>query len=358
MLPFVQLCKKIKSLLQYLFCYLLGAVAIIAVFSGIYFQYGIDDSLGKSIKTFWAMENTLPESVIFWVYCEKIVRDLFSFVLVGYVFLKYLAPINPILFSKYIAYDTVDRKMQFRYWIMLPKGQYLYDIRIRLMLTNYESYQKGVNRLDSLWQMDEDKLELEQARGIRFVELTEQESADLIGHINAIKEKHMDEWGKPTGDYYIALSIRGSNESGVTYYGWHSYHLEDVLFGYRYVPLQRHQYASEDFYREKNMNDEELRKINLSEDFYREGKKEFFRYQHFNKVYRLDKSLYSLKADKNKDVLSKEQIIHGQYKGIRQLVLDLMSFSVWYVLDTDRKLRWILGKAGQYMLHVLHIRRC
>ena len=120
--------KRLNHCYSICSAYLLGAVAIIAVFSGIYFQYGIDDSLEKSIKTFWAMENTLPESVIFWVYCEKIVRDLFSFALVGYVFLKYLAPINPILFSKYIAYDTVDRKMQFRYWIKLPKGQYFIRI--------------------------------------------------------------------------------------------------------------------------------------------------------------------------------------------------------------------------------------
>lgn len=356
MRPLNQIQKKMKFLMQYLFFYLLGTFLIVYIFALLYIQKGVTSPFRLSFEIFWSIESEYPELIKTIAYCETIAYDLFSIILVGTVLVRLLQPLNPIQFSNYIVYDTVDRKMTFRYWIMLPKGKYLYDVKLKILLTDYESHQTGINQLETFWEPDNNKMNLDQIRGIRFVELNEKESSDLIILIERMIQKHINDKGEYIGgNCAVDFSIRGTSENGTTYYGWHRYKLEEILLGYRYVPLQRHTYASEDFYRIEPRGDKGG--INASKDFYEKGKKEFFRYQHFDKVYRLPNSAFSSLAQKRGDILSKEQILHGQYSGIKQLLLDLISFGVWFYLDSDKKIRWIFHKAFEYFLHITHIRR-
>lgn len=355
-----QIGKKIKAIFLYLLYYCLGSLIAVTIFAWIYSLKGIINSWQISFEIFWTIENYKIDEIIYWTYAERIMNDLFSVILVGTVLAHLLKPLNPILFANYVAYDTVDRKMVFKYWIMLPKDQYLYDTRIKLFLADYETHQQGINKISPVWEVNEneDRLNLNMARGIRFVELTEKESSDLMKSIENLYNKHVDEEGKYVGgEIVIDFSIRGTDESGTTYHNWHKYKLDDILLGYRYVPMQRHSYYSRDFYREVYLNDEEKRNLNASEDFYQSGKKEFFRYQHFDKVYRLKSSAKSEKAEKNHDVLSENQIKHGQYRGLHQLILDLLSFITWFYLDSNKKMSWVLKKIGEYLLHITHIRR-
>ena len=221
MRPLRQVCKKVKAIYLYLIYYFLCSSIIIVLFGWIYSTKNILNPWQISFEIFWGIENHKLSSILYEIYAERIINDLFSLIFAGTILIHFLEPINPILFSNYVAYDTVDRNMAFRYWIMLPKNQYLYNVKIRLFFTDYESHQQGVNRLKTLWKID---------------------------------------------------------ENGTTYHGWRKYKEEDILIGYRYVPLQRHSYETRDFFRENHLSDEEKRLINPSEDFYQAGKKEFFRY--------------------------------------------------------------------------------
>ena len=352
-----QMNKKIKSICLYIIYYLLSTLIVISFFAWIYYVKGIVNSWRVSFELFWQIESYSFDEIIIWIYAEQIVNDLFSLMLVGTVLARLLEPLNPIIFSDYVVYDTVDRKMSFQYWIMLPKGKYLYDVKIKLILTEYETHQRGNNKLESLWEASGDKLELDLARGIRFITLTEKESTDLIKSVEEFYKRHIVNGIHIGGKYAIDLSIRGTSENGTTYHAWHSYKSEDILIGYRYVPIQRHSYETNDLYRENYLSEEERKKLNPSEDFYKAGKKEFFRYQHFGKVYRLMNSAVSKKANKNHDILSKQQIIRGQYCKPCQLILDLISFITWFILDSDRKIVWIFHKLKEYLLHIVHIRK-
>lgn len=352
-----QVGKKVKMLCKYLVLYLFCAFLVIIFYAWIYYLNSFQNAFKISFEIFWSIENNIPDYIKIWGYTERITNDLFSIILVGTVLAKFLNPINPILFAPYIVYDTVDRKFSIRYWIMLPKGHYLFDVKIKLLLTDYENHQTGVNKINSTWSIDENKLNYNQIRGIRFIELSELESSELIKSIECLCKKHIHNGEYIGGKYSIDLSIRGTSENGITYHGWHRYEKEDILIGYRHIPMQRHSYESEDFYREKYLTQEEKDLINPSADFYLQGKKEFFRFQHFNKVYQLPNHSKAEKAKKNKDILTKQQIIHGQYSGIRQLLLDFCSFLTWFFIDSDRKFAWIMHKALEYFLHITHLRR-
>ena len=358
MRPLYQVGKRIKSIILYLIYYFLSSIFVTAVFAWIYSIRGIGNPIEVSFEVFWGLDSHWNSNIIKWIYVEKIVNNLFSIILVGSVLTRFLEPINPILFGKYVVYDTVDKKFSFRYWIMLPKGQYLYDVKIKLLLTEYETHQRGINKLNSSWEMNSDNLQLDLARGIGFLELTVNESSDLIKAINKMCYKYAASNGRSFGgEFGVDLSIRGNSENGTTYHGWCRYKKEDILLGYRHVPMQRHSYDTEDFYREQYFSEEERKSIRASEDFYRAGKKEFFRYQHFDKVYRLANSARAKKAEEQRDILTKKQIIHGQHSIPYQLILDFISFIAWFILDSDRKISWVIHKMGEYILHITHIRR-
>jgi len=352
-----QVFKRIKTICLYVICYLLCSIIIISLFSWIYDINGVSESWRISFEVFWNIKIYYDEVIINWIYIEQIVNNLFSLILVGGVLAKLLAPLNPIIFSDYVIYDTVDRKMSLQYWIMLPKGKYLYDIKMKLLLTEYETHQKGINKIEPLWECREQDLELDLARGIRFITLTEKDSTDIIKTIEEYYDRHIQNGKFIGGNCSIDLSIRGTSENGTTYHAWHRYKRDDILLGYRYVPMQRHSYDTKDFYGEEYLTEDEKKKINPSEDFYKAGKQEFFRYQHFGKVYRLRNSANSEKAKKKHDILSKEEIIHGQFFKPYQLIVDLASFITWFFLDSDRKMRWVLKKIAKYLLHISHIKR-
>lgn len=351
MRPLIQIKMKIKFLMKYLLFYFLGTFLLVYLFSVLYAMKGVPSQFELSFEIFWGIESEFPESIQIIAYCEKVTYDLFSVIFVGAVLVRLLQPLNPIKFCNYVVYDTVDKKFSFRYWIMLPKGKYLYDVKLRILVTDHESHHRGINQLHSFWEANGD---LPQARGIRFVELDQNESQNLKKEIEKMKQKIAGHGGEVKERYAVDFSIRGISESGTTYCGWRRYKDDEIITGYRHVPLQRHTYDSEYFYRTKPIDEE---KVDISKDFYEKGKKEFFRYQHFDKVYRLSESKPALLAQKRGDVLTEKQIRHGQYAFPKQQFLDLISFWVWFFLDSDKKIRWIFHKAFQYILHICHIKR-
>lgn len=331
-----QLLKRIKYIVQYIMLYILLLVIFNIIFIYIYARLGVSEPWRLSWDVFLSVQDSIPENVRIVAYIERIVYDLFSVVLVGTVLVRFLMPLNPIIFSKYITYDTVDKYYALRYWIMLPRRQYLYDVKVRVMVTDYESHQEGINKLPVMWEMDEAELEYDQIRGIRYVVLSEEESKELSAVLKKIEEGHGINGKQSDRKWNIDFVIRGTSENGTTYYGWHQYKHKNLLRGYRHVPMQQHEYDSEDFYRIKYMSEEERRNRKIGQDYYEKNKREFFRYQHFDKLFALPKCEKQTDSAIRRDILTQSQIRSKPFGGVRQIVPDSISLITRFWLDTDR----------------------
>lgn len=338
MRPLEQLKKKVRYIGLYLFDYLIASSVIIIAFGFIYKLNKVYYPWQMSLEIFWGFGERIPLIVYNWVFLERVVNELFVLIFVGKILEKFLKPINPIITCKYAIYDTVNEKFSFRYWIMFPQNIYLYDVKIRVLLTEYETHQRGINQLKTIWELDSEIQNLDQIRGIRFIELSEADSQNLLKAIEKLLQA--DNGSGKRGKWSIDLAIRGNDENGNTYYKWSRYYYNRVLLGYRYVPLQRHEYDSDSFYSLKknlvNVMDFEY------QDFYKTNKKEFFRYQHFDKVYKLPSSASISDKRIYNDILSEKQIRVKPFKGIQQSVLDLCSLVTWFILDSDRKIEKML----------------
>lgn len=75
--------------------------------------------------------------------------------------------------------------------------------------------------------------------------------------------------------------LNGSDANGNIYYGWKRYSLKEIFYGYQFVSLQEHEYTNPKYF---TGNEEDINfKINKND-------KQLFRYQHFGKLFCLEKS--------------------------------------------------------------------
>lgn len=68
--------------------------------------------------------------------------------------------------------------------------------------------------------------------------------------------------------------------------------------------------------------------------------KELFRYQHFGKLFALKNSEGHNGKVKKNIILTKNQIVKGQYKGLRQKLLDFCSWTIMLFLDCSHWKAW------------------
>lgn len=323
----MQFGKKIHYALLYLLYYLAASAFIILLFGLFYYFNNVCSPWKLSLEVFWGSEESILPEVYCFIFAEKIINDLFALIFVGKILEKFLKPINPIITSKYAIYDTVKMKFSFRYWIMLSRFEYLYDVKIRVLLTEYETHQRGINQLKPLWELKSDDIQsLDQIRGIRYIELSAEDSQELINTV----QKY------PNKSWRIDVSIRGNNENGTTYYKWHRYQPKAILIGYRFIPLQRHEYESDYFF--------STDPYKTDDDISNFKKREFFRYHYFDKVYQLPYSISFTDKKIRKDILTQNQICRKPFKGISHWGLDTYNLITWYTLDTDRKLFSIIPR--------------
>lgn len=334
MKPIQQLCKKISTIRDYIKYYLLSSLIFIIVFSLIYYLNNIENPIKNSIGIFWGLPNQISsESMSFWLTAEVIVSQLFSIIIATSVLIKFLKPLNPIILADKIAYNTKTKRFRFCYWIIWPEGRFLYDTTIRIFIANRLAHQAGVNSLPVEWESkDETVTKLRLSRGIRYVQLGEDESKEFYKMLNSIKHLPKDSLNA----YEINLVISGSDETGNRFYAWKRYNLRDVCYGYQFVPLQQHEYTDERFFQG---NDEELN-TNVDE---KKLKKELFRYQHFGKLFPLKELEDKEKKALKKYLLEKDQLINGQYGPIRQKCLDFCDWIIMYFLDNSHWKAWCMS---------------
>lgn len=324
--PIRQLCKKISLIIKYIIFYLVISFTIISVFAFFYYILNFKKPIESSIKVFWGIPNDFTNQSSFWTTAEIIVSNLFNLIIVSSVLIKFLKPLNPIIVSNNIAYNNKTKRFKFCYWIMLPEGKFLFDINIRIFLTTRAAYQDGVNSLPVKWQStDENVTKLRQARGIRYAQLNTEESKELY---EIVKDKKAE-----NNDYELDFVINGSDATGNRYYAWKRYQLINVYYGFQFVPLQKHEYTSDDFF---VGNEDNINSHNYGSHFPRE----LFRYQHFGKLFELEKAKKLDGNQEKKDVLSKNKIINGQYKWLKQKLVDFCSWIIMLFLDRSHWKSW------------------
>lgn len=331
MRPLRQLCKKISMIGKYIKYYFFSSLIFVSVFAFIYYRMNLEDPIRYSIGVFWGISNESPiEGVSFWSTTEVIVSQLFSIIIATSMLLKFLKPLNPIILSDKIAYNTKTKKFKFCYWIMWPEGRFLYDTTIRIFVTDRQAHQAGVNSLPVEWESKDEKvIKLRLARGIRYAQLSVKESKKLYNIINSKNNTTKDS----ANEYEIDLVISGSDSTGNRYYAWRRYGLNAVCYGYQFVPLQQHEYTDYRFFQ----GDEDKLNINVDKN---KLKKELFRYQHFGKLYPLEKIEENEKSELKKYILEEYQLINGQYGPIRQKILDFYDWIIMFFLDKSHWKAW------------------
>ncbi len=326
MKPIRQLCKKINLIIKYIAYYFVISLIIITVFAFIYHSFNYKNPIEASIKIFWGISNDFINQSTFWTIAETLVSNLFNLIIVSSVLIKFLKPLNPIIVSNNVAYNNKTKKFRFCYWIMLPENKFLFDIEIRIFLTTRAAYQDGVNSLPVKWQSTDEKVtKLKQARGIRYVQLSTKESQELY---KFVKNKNATNQGLELG-----FVINGNDATGNRYYAWKRYKLINIYYGFQFVPLQKHEYTSNQFFLG---NEDNLNTLNHSSHFPRE----LFRYQHFDKLFELKGANTLMQKQERKDILSKDKIINGQYKWLRQKSVDLCSWIIMLFLDRSHWKSW------------------
>lgn len=320
-----QLFKKMVMITKYIIFYLFISFLSILVFAMIYHFKEIPNPIHYSIKVFWGISAEIIDKISMVYILEIVVRDLFNVVIASSVLLKFLKPVNPIIIADRVIYNNKSEKYKFCYWIMLSEGKFLFDIKIRIFLSTSEAHQEGVNSLKTVWQSkDEEVINLQQARGIRYAQINKEESEELY---KLIKNHNTDISDK---EYELNFVLNGSDANGNLYYGWKRYSLEEICYGYQFVPLQEHEYTNPKYF---TGNEEDINyKINKSD-------KELFRYQHFGKLFYLEGSENYTGKEKN-IILTKKQIIEGQYRGLGQKLLDFCSWVIMLFLDRSHWKSW------------------
>ena len=251
---------------------------------------------------------------------ELVIRDIFFISWLGNFLVKFLEPLNPIFFSKYVIYSK--NRMKFRYWIMLQKENYLYDVQLRLLLqddSNKET-ERGVNKVPFEWELksDPDIQNLSLARGIRYLELSESDSYELQEKIKEIEHRQ----GIPK----MQIMIQGTTKNGVTYFAHKTYSIQKALaFGYDFV------YTRQDECYDLAM------KLNYSGIWPCDIKYAYkFYYENFDKLYQCEKIVIpeGYLTPEN-DVLSLDQIVNGQYKlGVLKILLEIINLLISFYLHS------------------------
>lgn len=326
-----QLWRKIKRLIKYTMLYIIFTALFICAFSKIYRSAGISLPIDTIANIFFGFVdiNSLPSNVYYICVFQIIVQNIFFVAWIGSFLSRFLKPLNPLFFSKYVV--CYNNRMNFKYWVLLPAHKFLYDIHIRIFFSPGPLYNGGKNKLTAGWELRNPKLQnIGQARGVHLVELGEKETKSLLAEIDKYKD---------ASEAKLVIMINGSTADGQMFWGRHPYNVKDFLkIGYLHVPIRQPECA-----RIVNEFSKPSKICEIRENRY------LIRYQNFNKIYvpraaapywnRCGKWALKYKIPRkfwNKDVLSYYQIAYGQYgRGVRQSILNITNFLIGIFLDKN-----------------------
>ncbi len=285
---------------KFVLIYVLSILLLSCFFALIYKKQNISNPIQLSIDVLWG-EPAYPQNVSGTAKTQKIVYEVFLVFLVGNYISQQLKPLNPIEHSKFIACNEIENHYSFRYWVLLPKRKYLFNVKARLLVTDQAELNRGDNRLSSQYEKEETYNSI---RGVRTFTIKGEDAESFASVLQR--------------GSVISLYIIGTSESGITYSSVKRYKPTDIMRGYGFVSIRRSAY--------------EKQALPVKSKRKHKNCKEFIRYQHFDKLYQLSEKQGKQISEKPRHVLSKEEILFGQYHGIWQCIIDFTSWLSTLVL--------------------------
>lgn len=245
-----QIFKKIKRLFLYPFWLIIGSSVIIAIFSWLYYKANISEPLKYSLDVY--IGNVSIDSTVYSItITEIIIKYIFSMTFIAEYLIKFIEPINPIVSSEFFIYDENTNELKFRYWIMLPNNEFLYNLHMRVLALSEKEKTSGEGVLDNYSSFVLKDSTLEMARGVRIAKLVKSDKdypQMLLEILKTNKEKSL----------YFIISATTENGKIINYVK--EYNKNDLLRNCEFVPIR-----STSFYPELES-------------------KLFFRYHHFDKA--------------------------------------------------------------------------
>lgn len=289
-------------------------ISIIVVFSllfgVIYLKNGVQSPFSLCFNVIWG-EPIIPDDLSSTIIIQKILYDVVLVLFIGAFVSQQIKPVNPVEYSEYISYCIGANKYYFRYWVLLPKNKYLYDAKVRLVVTEKAELNSGINSLHTLYEITENYNSI---RGVRFLRLLGDEATKFSDVLCSAQS------------LLISLYIIGTDEAGLTYSAVKRYKKDAIMSGYYFVSIRKSEYLLQ---AQEALCLESGNRHSVIEN---SSSKEVMRYRHFNKLYKIDKNAAILPCNAKKDVLSAEEIVYGQYTGFRKWFLDSYSCIVSFFL--------------------------
>ena len=313
------LYQTIFRIIKYIILYLLSILLLILVFGLIYRHSNVVAPFQTSIDVIWGSSDNL-ENVHNLAVIQKIIYDVFLVLFIGTFVTQQLKPVNPIAYSKVAVHDDLENRYYFRYWAILPLQKYLFDVKIRLAVTTYEELNNGVNKLHT-WFEKEDTYN--SIRGVRFLMLEGKKSKKFRSAIEADHNR------------LISLYIIGTNEEGITYASVKRYHFSDIKTGYRFVSVRKSEFIKTANDLKDTTDPKKLRRVEKKKKrMAKKADKDTMKYQYFDKLYLIPGKTDAEEVER-KYVLSKEQILYGQYRGPRQWALNIIDWISTLALERN-----------------------
>lgn len=299
MRPLKHVFQGAFRIFKFILIYILSILLFLFIFSLVYSHYSIVKSYQFSFDIIWG-NPTVPENLHGIVILQKMLYDIFLVFLIGTFISQQLRPINPIEYSKFIVYNKAKNCYSFRYWAILCKNKYLYNVTVRLILTTQEELNRGVNKLSTQFEKQDTYNSI---RGVRYFKIDGEDATDFSRAINKGK------------NCIISLYILGTNESGITYSSVKRYGNKDIKNGYEFISIRKSEY-------EKQINNASF--ITQKNNFRRKrvANRDSFRYQHFDRICELDE------YGKIKNTLPEKRNLP-----IKETVLNFVSWVISLVLD-------------------------
>lgn len=316
--PINCLVKKILNIIRYCLIYVICTGLIIGIMILVYSKTGYNNPDQKSIAVYLGS----AQDVDFLTLIQFTLCRLADILVFSGILASLLEPVNPIYFSDYFIYDNLKNKYRFRYWVMFREGTFLYNVTIKVFLTENHMQYAGINRIKPLWESEDPLItNLSMIRGMRIIELNEKDSEKLSAAISSHKE-HKD-------SLRLNILISGETEKGKHITKMAHYFPEKCLHGYRFVPLQQRVYSNEEYF-----SSDSPEKIT-----YNDGKN-LLNYKHFNKVCAIINNDETIEADAP---VSKQDIIECsklKKKNYNAAICNIWNIIIMSYLDKSHAKRY------------------
>lgn len=303
-----QLGNKIICLIKYFALYILSSTIVILVFAFVILKSGCLSPVKTSISFFWGMGIYILPDLFLIEVLEKICSDIFAVVFVGAFLADFLNPINPIIPDEHVVYNNDEYK--FRFWIMLPRGRFYYNLKFRAILTNEEAFQRGENKLESKYEYT---FYADILRGIHIISLGREES-------NALREKILQLKNKGC-EWHILCIISVESENGLIYNKMVRYYDNSIYKDHIFVPTRRIEI-------ERILNNN----CGGSPFEYNAPRLEKRRYENFGKLYNLN-SKQEINRNGQKFILTRKQLEKGVYRWPLSWLVEFVNIIARRVID-------------------------